>query len=384
MNEVQAVAKAIVQQNLQRHKIHPTVDCKRSFLLLQTFFHGIACPFLPDMIQYTNTRKGAGEMRFMKSLQIQNAENASVVELPVPVPGEGQALVEVTCPQWDLHIYFGKPMFVGNPPISFPYPPGQPGHEMTGTVVEAGPGCNMQPGQSVCAWRDPGKINPGCYAEYVVLDEKDLLPIPEHLPCRKVASLELAMCVASSILRLKQAVGIAGKACGVNALGPAGLIALQMLLAEGAESVVGIDPNPERRVVAKRLGAVRTVDPGEDALVGRNKPGALAVTIDCLGYPSSVKYAMDHTKQAVALFGVQRDDYILGARHRGLDIINFPGHFRESAEYALQLIVEDRLDLSPLISRELSFEQYELAIDLLKKQEAIKICFVPSLGKAMR
>lgn len=317
--------------------------------------------------------------KMMKTLQIRDAEQAEVVEMPVPEPGPGQALVKVeevaTCPQWDLHIYYGKPMFAFEQAVRFPYSPGQPGHEMAGIVETVGPGCTLIPGQKVAAWRDAGHHVPGCYAEYVVMNEDYLLPLPDSLPFRKAVSLELAMCVAASVMKMKRYEGIRGRRCGVNGLGPAGLIAVQMLAAEGAREVIGIDPHPERRKKALRLGATFCCEPDSADVGLRGGAGALELAIDCVGYPEAVRSIMDRTNVAVALFAVQRDDYAL--RHQGLTVIGYPGHFREAAEYALELIVCDKLDFDPLISRVLPLERYAEGVELLKKQEAIKICFVP-------
>lgn len=316
----------------------------------------------------------------MKTLIIREAGRAEVVRVPIPRPGPGQALVRVaavtTCPQWDLHIYAGQPMFAHQHEVPFPYPPGQPGHEMTGTVAEAGPGCLLTPGTAVCAWKDPGHHRPGCYAEYVVMEEEHLLPVPADIPYARLASLELAMCVASSILRLKSFTGIAGKRCIVNGLGPAGLIALQMLAAEGAGELIGVDPNAARRESALRLGAARGLPAGSEELPRRTDPEAAELAVDCVGYPQAVAYAMDRTREAVALFAVQREDYTL--RHPGLTVVGYPGHHRAAADYALRLVRDGLLDLSPLITRELPLERYAEAVELLRSQQAIKIAFIPS------
>lgn len=318
-------------------------------------------------------------METMKTLVIQDKEKAEVVRVPIPVPGPGQVLVKVkavtTCPQWDLHIYHGKPMFADGGEVPFPYIPGQPGHEMTGTISSTGEGVSLPVGTRVCAWRDPGQINPGCYAEYVVMNEPDVIEVPEHLHYTQVVSLELAMCIAGTILRLRRTVGIAGKRCAVNGLGPAGLIALQMLAAEGATEVIGIDPLAARRDLALALGASAVYEAGSSSLAERHGNTAPDIAVDCVGYPGAVRYIMDHTNEAVALFAVQRDDYVLN--HPGLSVIGYPGHFRESAEYALELIVAGKLDMRPLITKELPLEAYDEAVGLLRDQAAIKICFVP-------
>lgn len=317
--------------------------------------------------------------RMMKALQIVEKNRAEVVQVPVPVPGPGQVLVKVsavaTCPQWDLHIYHGKPMFVTQDRVPYPYQAGQPGHEMTGYVADVGPDTTLLPGQRVCAWRDGGHHRPGCYAEYVVMDEAHLIVVPTDLHDSELASLELAMCVAASVLRLRQMTGIRNKRCAVNGLGPAGLIALQMLRAEGCLEVVGIDPLAARRELAIELGASTVYPAGSPLLPLRNASDAAELAIDCVGYPDAVRYMMDHTIEAVALFAVQRHDYSLN--HQGLSIIGYPGHTREAAEYALDLIIKGKLQLRPLITREMPFESYAEAVGLLERQEALKICFIP-------
>ncbi len=319
----------------------------------------------------------------MKAMQFIGVEQAKLIKVPIPEPGPGQVLVKVkavaTCPQWDMHIYYGKPMVDNRPPIPYPYTPGQPGHEMTGVIVRTGEGCRLPVGQSVSAWRDQGHHRYGCYAEYVVMDEENVLPVPADMPYTKVVSLELAMCVAASILRLKNTVGIKGKKCGVNGLGPAGLIALQMMLAEGATEVVGIDPNGERRELAISLGASSAFEPDDERIALRGEPGCFQVAIDCAGFPQAVASLMDRTYEAIVLFAVKKADYIL--RHYTLTVIGYPGHSREAAEYALRLIEDHKVDMSPLISRELPFERYEEAVGLLRSQDAIKIGFLPELGE---
>jgi NADPH:quinone reductase-like Zn-dependent oxidoreductase len=106
----------------------------------------------------------------MRALQIQAPGRAEVVDIAMPQPGPGEVRVRVslvnTCPQWDLHLDAGEPMFVGQQ-IPYPYTSGQPGHEMVGVVDAIGEGVTaFRVGQRVAAWRDAGHHRQGCYAEY--------------------------------------------------------------------------------------------------------------------------------------------------------------------------------------------------------------------------
>ncbi|NCO40864.1 MAG: hypothetical protein COZ06_28485 [Armatimonadetes bacterium CG_4_10_14_3_um_filter_66_18] len=324
----------------------------------------------------------------MKCLQIDGIETASVKDLPIPEPGPGQVLSKVlavtTCPQWDLHIYYGRPMFGGESGVPFPYEAGQPGHEMTGVVEAVGEGVtDFAPGDRVSAWRDQGHNRQGCYAQYVVHEQDSLLKVPADLDPPGLAPLELAMCLSVSILDLKAMNALAGRDYAVSGLGPAGLVALQLLKAEGATKVVGLDPNPSRCEYAVMVGADRAIDPtGEagQAIPERTAPGCFECAIDCVGYWDSVRYVMDHTREFVALFGVQRENYLYSgvqARGPGLKLCGYRGHYKEAAQYALDKIREGALDLSSLVTHKLPLEDYDHAVELLKAQEAVKVCFLP-------
>lgn len=321
-------------------------------------------------------------MRHMRTLQITAPGRAELVELPIPEPGAGEVLVRVsgvtTCPQWDLHLYSGTPMFVGQP-LTYPYTPGQPGHEMTGTVEAIGEAVSaFRPGERASAWRDPGHKRPGCYAQYALMHQDNLLPVPPELTLAQTAPLELAMCVASTILDLKKLDGLRAQRVGICGLGPAGLVAVQYARAEGAERVIGLDLNAGRRARALALGLDCAVDPRDEEgqrLPLRGKAGAFDTSVDCVGSKQAAEFLMDHTNRVVALFGVQREEYAF--RYFTLKLLGYSGHYRAAAEYALGQLLAGRLDLAALVSHILPLEAYLQGVELLRTQEATKILFLP-------
>ena len=304
------------------------------------------------------------------------------IETPSPEPGEILLRVEAvtTCPQWDLHLRHNEPMFAGHR-FHSPYTPGQPGHEATGTVAALGEGVEaFQIGERVSAWRDPGHRNLGCYAQFVVLKAENAISVPSHLPYEATASVELAMCVGASFLALKEMNSLKGKRVGVMGMGPAGLIAAQMARAEGAAAVIGFDLSEKRRNYSKKRFTDDAFDPSADlatTLPSRPATPALDTIVDCVGAKASVEWAMDHAGLTVALFGVQREDYVFAIRHYTLNLIGYPGHSRAAAEYAVGLILTGKLTLAPLITHTLPLSRYSEGIDLLERQEAIKVCFLP-------
>jgi threonine dehydrogenase-like Zn-dependent dehydrogenase len=320
----------------------------------------------------------------MKALQVTAPQQFEILDLPIPEPGEGEVLMKVlavtTCPQWDLHLRHNEPMFIGHQ-FSYPYPVGQPGHEAAGEIAAVGAGVTtLAVGDRVSAWRDPGHRAPGCYAQYVIHRAENVVKTPLHLPIEALAPLELAMCVSTVFRMLAEMNVLRDRVFGLTGLGPAGLIALQLAKAEGASAIFAFDPLTDRRELALRLGADECFDPRSDLgeqFPVRPKPARLDTSVDCVGAKSSVEFLMDRTRDTLALFGVQREDYTFAPRHYSLRLCGYKGHHRESAEYALKLIERGQLDLSPLITHRLPLERYNEGIELLERREAIKICFLP-------
>jgi threonine dehydrogenase-like Zn-dependent dehydrogenase len=306
-------------------------------------------------------------------------KEAVIREVAAPQPGPGEVLMRVTavttCPQWDLHLRHNEPMFVGHR-LSFPYTAGQPGHEATGFIEAVGAGVTeVAPGDRVSAWRDTGHHVPGCYAQYVVHRAENVIRVPDGPPDEALAPVELAMCVGTVFRMLRDMGAVRGRCFGVTGLGPAGLVAVQMAKAEGARKVIGFDLQPERRTLACRLGAAECYDPRESSSLSSAPP--LESAVDCVGAKATVEFLMDRTEDAVALFGVQREDYVYRLRHNHVRLCGYKGHSRESAEYAVDLVRKGLLDLAPLVTHRMPLEQYAEGIDLLEAQKAIKVCFFP-------
>lgn len=66
-----------------------------------------------------------------------------------------------------------------------------------------------------------------------------------------------------------------------------------------------------------------------------------------------------------------------GARNPLLDQPGCYGQYAILAERALDLIVKGEVNLSPLATHALPLTQYREGVELLRKKEAIKVCFDP-------
>jgi len=319
-----------------------------------------------------------------KQLQILKPGQAEWLSAPVLEPEPHEVLLKVlavtTCPHWDLHMMAGDPMIPGGQ-LSYPLTPGQPGHEAVGEVVALGADVtDLEVGDQVAAWRDRGgNVRLGCYAQLVPFAADSLLVLPGGMDPLAAGSLELAMCVQVSFDQLLELDAVEGQCVAVGGLGPAGLVAVQMARAYGAAEVVGIDPLPTRLEQARALGADRVQPPESES----GPDGGLADTaIDCTGLVESVEWLMTQTARVVTVFGVLRDDVAFGLRHwrRGLSLLGYGRHNRAAAERALRLIADGKLDLRPLSTHHLPLARYAEGVDLLRRKEAVKVCFLPWEG----
>lgn len=318
----------------------------------------------------------------MKLLQIDEPGRAVWRDVPRPDPHPGEVLLKVsgvtTCPNWDLHVMSGRPMFEDRP-LSYPYVPGEPGHEAVGEIVAAGRDVQSLPvGTRAVVWRDPGGRRQGCYAEYVPIDAESVLPVPDDLPDEALAPLELAMCVQVSFDQLIARDGVLGKRVGISGLGSAGLIAVQMARAYGAAEIIAIDPLPDRRALGLELGADRVLSPDATAFpAGREGEMALDTGLDTTGLKEAIEFLIERTNETVAIFGVLREYVGFGPNHwwGGFALLGYGAHNRGAAERALALVRNRSLQLAPLVTHTLPFTRYAEGVELLRRKEAIKVLF---------
>jgi threonine dehydrogenase-like Zn-dependent dehydrogenase len=302
----------------------------------------------------------------------------------MPAPAPEEVLVKIlgvaTCPQWDLHMMEGRPMFSGTS-LDYPLVPGHPGHEAMGEVVAVGADVrSFSPGMHVAAWRDPGNRRMGCYAQYAALRDEDLIEVERSLPAEEIASLELAMCVQGSFDRLRQCGSIEGKRLAIGGLGPSGLVAVQLARAYGAKMVIGLDPLAQRRQLAIELGADEVWDPDEYHWpTGRTHPDAFDSSLDTTGLQVSIEALMGSTRESVAIFGVLREQVRFGPEQwwGGFALLGYGTHTRAAADEAYGLILEGKLKLAPLISGQLPLMRYAEGVERLRRKEAVKILFDP-------
>jgi NADPH2:quinone reductase len=165
-------------------------------------------------------------------------------ELPDPVPGPGEVLVDVTATGVNfIDIYHRE----GRYPLPLPLVPGSEG---AGTVAAVGEGVtHAQPGDLV-AWSSV----PGSYAQRVVVPEETLVHVPAGVDPQTAAAAILQGMTAHYLTRAVHPVQPGDQVLVHAAAGGMGLLLTQLVKLLGGR-VIGTVSSPEKEKLARAAGA---------------------------------------------------------------------------------------------------------------------------------
>ncbi|MGW2474880.1 NAD(P)H-quinone oxidoreductase [Streptomyces sp. NPDC001665] len=214
-------------------------------------------------------------------------------EVPDPVPGDGEVLVDVVASAVNRADVLQRQGFYDPPPGASPYP----GLECSGRVSAVGPGVTgWAVGDEVCAL-----LAGGGYAEKVAVPAGQLLPVPKGLDLVQAAALpEVTATVWSNVfmvahLRPAETLLVHGGSSGI------GTMAIQLAKAVGARVAVTAG-SPAKLARCAELGADILIDYHEQDFVEEIREttagGGADVILDLMG----AKY-LDRNVQALAVNG---------------------------------------------------------------------------------
>jgi len=152
-----------------------------------------------------------------------------LTEVPDPVPGPGEVLVEVAAAGVNRADVLQRMGFYPPPPGAPPYP----GLECSGRISALGPGVTVwQPGDEVCAL-----LGGGGYAEQVAVPQGQLLPVPDGVSLVDAAGLPETACTVYATV-FQQARLTPGETILVHGgAGGIGTIAIQLAKSFGARVI---------------------------------------------------------------------------------------------------------------------------------------------------
>ncbi len=334
--------------------------------------------------------------------------NMALGEVPVPVPGPGEALVRIAqSGMCGTEILVHDDLYRGRKrPIPFPL---IVGHEASGEVVELGPGAaGPKPGTRVgieavsgCGscyhcmrgnynlcpdWHHIGLTKAGALAEFVVVPASTLLPLPEEVSFDSAAFLEPMATVVHTLERTKP---IPGQPAAIIGPGPLGLLHLQALRSAGLCPVVVFGrPGDEKRLeLARALGAdaafVANRNEAQEHAARFTDGIGMALVIEAAGSPEAVQTALDIVsgQGTMVTLGIVRTTEIdaLTVMRKDLTWLGVVAAVRRHFAEAIRWIRTGKVQPEPLITHRMRLADALAGVQLMRNCEAVKIMFAPGV-----
>ena len=224
------------------------------------------------------------------------------------------------------------------------------------------------------------------FAEYTVVPEIALAKIRPDAPFDKVCYIGCGVTTGIGAV-INTAKVEPGARVVVFGLGGIGLNVVQGARLAGAEMIVGVDLNPNRREMAERFGMTHFVNPAEVGgdlvpyLVDLTRGGA-DYSFECIGNVNVMRQALECCHKG---WGVS---VIIGVAPAGAEISTRPFQLvtgrvwkgtafggargRTDVPRIVDWYMDGKIQIDPLITHILPFEQINEGFDLLRRGESIR------------
>ncbi len=346
----------------------------------------------------------------MKAAIFLGPEKMVVEEIPTPVAGKGEVIIQVkACAICGTDL---RTFRFGHKKVK---PPQVIGHEIAGVVSEIGEGvsgvtignpvtvvtsvgcgkCRLcKAGRNnICAKTEAlGYFYPGGFAEYIKIPaegvaQNNIIKLPDSVSFDEGAIVEpLSCCLnAQAFLNIKE-----GERVAVFGAGPIGLMHLELALAKGVSETFLIDINQER--LNSSLGLAKI-----DHLINSSEKDPVKVVMELTGgegadviitaNPAKITHEqalkMAAIRGRVSLFGgLPKDDSIINfdsniVHYREVSVFGAFASARPEYEEALNLIASGKVNAKKFITHRLPLEKISEGFALLCEGKGLKVVINP-------
>jgi threonine 3-dehydrogenase len=302
----------------------------------------------------------------------------------------------------DLHIYKWDEWSANRvkPPVIL-------GHEFCGDVVQVGSGvtkvsvgqyvsaeCHMTCEQCyqcrtnqrhICASvKVCGIDRNGAYATYISIPEQYVWKLDDDFPPELAAILDPLGNAVHTVL----AGEVAGMTMAIVGCGPIGLASVPIARASGATTLVGFDVSEYRLEMAKEMGADFAVDSGKKdpvkAAMDITRGVGFDVVLEMSGHPTGIdnSFKMVRAGGRVTLLGLPKSAVQLDLANdvvlKGITVQGIHGRRMYETWYQTTRFIQSRrVDLRPLITHEMKFEDIDKAMEVMASGRCGKILLHP-------
>lgn len=330
----------------------------------------------------------------MNCIRILEPNRVELAQIPTPQPREDEVLIRVAASGicgTDIHILRGE--YMGSYPVI-------PGHEFSGTVVEAGRAVTrFRPGDRVAVepnipcdncfeclhnrqnfclnWQAVGVTLPGGMAEFVAVPEKQVF-LTGELPFEQAAFVEPLSCVLHGLekLALKP-----GETLALLGAGPIGIQLLRAARLQGLTAISVAERNPARLAFARQSGADQAFSSLDEL-----RPDGYDAVIDATGAPAVMRRSIDLARPGgrVLWFGVPPAGQEMTFEpfkvfRKGLAIYGSFTSLRNSYQ-AVDLLRSGRLQVGDIVSHRLPLDEFLRGCQLIEQgaDDVRKVIILPN------
>ncbi len=336
----------------------------------------------------------------MKALVKSRAERGLWIEdVPKPTIGINDVLIRVQLTGicgTDLHIFEWDDWAKKVIPVPLVI-----GHEFVGEIAEVGSNVtDFEPGMIVsgeghvvcgrcrnclagrrhlCAdSKGVGVGRPGAFAEYIVLPMSNIWRHSPKVPLEIASIFDPFGNAVHTALQFP----VLGEDVLITGAGPIGLMAAAVVRHAGARYVVISDLIPERLKLAEKMGVTRAVDPRKTPLEQVQKELGMQegfdVGLEMSGNPAAFRSmlgSMSHGGK-IAMLGIPNQEMSINWNEVIFNMLTLKGIYgREMYEtwYKMTVMLESGLDIKPVITHRLKWQEYEKGFDAMRTGHCGKV-----------
>jgi len=347
----------------------------------------------------------------MRALVFQGPNQIAIESVPIPRPGVGEAVIRITLTTicgTDIHILKGEykvrpGLVIGHEPVGVIHELGEglTGYRvgdrvLVGAITPCGQctdclsGHWSQCGGPIGGWKFGNTIH-GAQAEFLLVPhaQANLAKIPDDLTDEQVVLL--ADIASTGISAAESADLRIGDAAAVFAQGPIGLCATAGARLKGAGLIIGVESDPIRAAMAKRMGADVVLNFKECDIVAeiRRLTGGrgVDVAIEPLGTQETFESALRVLKAGGTLsslgvysgkLSVPLEPFAAGLGDHRIVTTLCPGG-KERMRRLMEMVQHNRLDLTPLLTHRFKLENIKEAYSLFAehREGVLKVAIEP-------
>jgi threonine dehydrogenase-like Zn-dependent dehydrogenase len=336
--------------------------------------------------------------------------NIEIREIPTPKPGAGEVLIKVKAAglcHTDILLYDWTPAVETEFHVS---PPVVMGHEFSGIIADVGPDVHKvktgdpvlvnpvlhcghcyyceRGSQQLCTGNRPllGYEANGGFAEYVVIRASNVYKLPPHVNLEIGA---LAEPFGLSIHALGRVPIEPGETLLISGPGPIGLMTLMLALKAGASRVyiLGLDKDRKRLELARQLGGIPVNVEALDVkkfILDETDGIGVDVAFEASGSSKALMndLALIRKGGRLGVLGLAKEPASFDPTSLALSeksIIGVRSYTIDTWKRCQEILSNQMLDLTPIISHRLPLEELEKGIKLVEESVAIKVLFIPEL-----